>query len=275
MAAAIPTARRSVARRRPRAAAEETETIIPDQAIDSAARLIRALFEDRRDGVAAAQVTPESLVGQLETALGYGKDAWPMAAIRKLCDVILEVADGRKKSARFEARWLNLFGFCLRPGFGAPLDDWRMDQARKIYMAGLAFPKETQCQVEWLVLWRRVAGGLKAGQQLELYHRYVSVLGIGGKKQSGRLNTQIEYEGWRLLVSLEHLPAHARAAMGKTLLGKIKEQPTNKGYLWSLGRLGARILFYGPLNCVVPVAAAEQWFDALINLPELTPDTVA
>jgi hypothetical protein len=253
-------------------ASEETETVIAEEAIDSAARLIRAVFGDERNAMAGEQTTPESLVGKIEAMLGYGKDGWPMAAIRNLCDVILEVDSGRRKSARFEARWLNLFGFCLRPGFGAATDDWRMARARKIYMAGLAFPKEIQCQVEWLVLWRRVAGGLNAGQQKELYQRLISTLGIGGKRLISRLNPQIEYEGWRLLASLEHLPAHLRAALGYTLLDKIKQEPTNKGYLWSLGRLGARIPFYGPLNCVVPTEAAEEWIDALLGLRELTLD---
>lgn len=196
-----------------------------------------------------------------------------MAAIRKLCDVCLDVAEGRKKSARFEARWLNLFGFCMRPGFGAAVDNWRMAQARKIYMTGLVFSKEIQCQVEWLVLWRRVAGGLNAGQQQELYQRLIAALGIGGKRPSSRPNPQIEYEGYRLLASLEHLPAPTRIALGKELLDKIKDKPTNKGYLWSLGRLGARMPFYGRLNCVVPVEAAQTWIAALLDLPQFTQDT--
>ncbi|MGA9770737.1 MAG: Hsp70 family protein [Blastocatellia bacterium] len=247
---------------------EETETVISDELIESAARSIRALFGGERGETA----TPESLVGRLESTLGYGKDAWPMGAIRKLCDVMLEASDGRRKSARFEVRWLNLFGFCLRPGFGTAVDDWRMAQARKIYMTGLLFPKEIQCQVEWLVLWRRVAGGLNAGQQQELYQRLISTLGLGGKRLIARLNTQIEYEGYRLLASLEHLHAPTRIALGKELLDKIKDKPANKGYLWSLGRLGARIPFYGRLNCVVPVEVAGEWIDALLALPELTQD---
>jgi DNA-K related protein/Hsp70 protein len=253
-------------------AAEAAETVIADDRIDSAARSIRAVFGSERDLPASEPATPEALIGRLEATLGYGKDGWPMAAIRKLCDVCLEVADGRKKSARFEARWLNLFGFCLRPGFGAAVDEWRMTQARKIYMAGLVFPKDIQCQVEWLVLWRRVAGGLNGGQQQELYQRLVSALGIGGKRPSSRPNAQIEYEGYRLLASLEHLPAPTRTAFGKELLDKIKDRPTNKGYLWSLGRLGARIPFYGRLNCVVPVEAAQAWIAALLRLPEFTQD---
>lgn len=247
---------------------EEMETVIADEAIESATQLIRSVFDDE-------QATPESLVGRLEAALGYGKDGWPMAAIRKLCDVMLEVADGRKKSARFEGRWLNLFGFCLRPGFGGAVDQWRVAQARKIYLSGLCFPKDVQCQVEWLVLWRRVAGGLNAGQQTELYQRLISTLGTGGKKQAIRLNTQIEYEGWRLLASLEHLSAQIRTALGQLLIDKIKDKPTNKGYLWSLGRLGARIPFYGPLNCVAPVEAVEQWIEALLDLPELTQEAAS
>jgi len=256
-----------------RSTTEEAETVIADDRVESAARWIRAVFGNERNLPAGEPATPEALVGKLEATLGYGKDGWPMAAIRKLCDVCLEVADGRKKSARFEARWLNLFGFCLRPGFGTAVDDWRMAQARKIYMAGLIFAKEIQCQVEWLVLWRRVAGGLNAGQQQELYQRLVSALGIGGKRPSSRPNPQIEYEGYRLLASLEHLPAPTRIALGKELLDKIKDKPTNKGYLWSLGRLGARIPFYGRLNCVVPVEAAQEWIAAVLDLPEPTQDT--
>jgi molecular chaperone DnaK (HSP70) len=253
----------------------ETETIIPEEAIKAARQLVRSTFGRPQGETLGEQVTPESLVSRLESALGYGKDGWPMAVIRKLCDETLDVAEGRKKSARYEARWLNLFGFCLRPGFGAAADDWRMTLARKVYFAGLIFPKEIQCQVEWLVLWRRVAGGLNAGQQLDLYQSFAPTLGLGKKRIAGRLNTQIEYEGWRLLASLEHLPASTRVAAGKSLLEKIKEKPENKGYLWSLGRLGARIPFYGPLNCVVPEDTAAEWLRALLNLPAITSEVAS
>ncbi|HET9532866.1 MAG TPA: molecular chaperone DnaK, partial [Blastocatellia bacterium] len=253
----------------------ETETIIPEEAIKAACQLVRSTFGRPQGETLGEQVTPESLVSRLESALGYGKDGWPMAVIRKLCDETLDVGEGRKKSARYEARWLNLFGFCLRPGFGAAADDWRMTLARKVYFAGLIFPKDIQCQVEWLVLWRRVAGGLNAGQQLDLYQSFAPTLGLGKKRIAGRLNTQIEYEGWRLLASLEHLPASIRVAAGKTLLEKIKEKPENKGYLWSLGRLGARIPFYGPLNCVVAEETAAEWLRALLNLPEITSEVAS
>jgi DNA-K related protein/Hsp70 protein len=255
--------------------AEETQTVISEESVDEAERLIRAVFGAQRGTIEGETVTPEALVGKMESLFGYGKDAWPMVTIRKLCDVLAEVADGRKKGPKYEARWLNLFGFCLRPGFGAPADDWRIAQARKVYMAGLAFPKELQCQIEWLVLWRRLAGGLNANQQNEIYHRIRTAIGVGGKKLRGRLNTQVEREGWRLLASLEYLPANTRVALGQELLGKIKEHPGNKSFLWSLGRLGARIPLYGPLNCVVPVENAILWIKSLLQLSELTPDVAS
>ncbi|MBO0797246.1 MAG: molecular chaperone DnaK, partial [Blastocatellia bacterium] len=254
-------------------AAGETQTVISEESLDRAAGLIRAVFDRQRETGEA--VTPERLVGKLEYNFGYGKDAWPMVVIRKLCDVLQEVADGRKKSPKHEARWLNLFGFCLRPGFGAPADDWRIAQARKVYMAGLAFPKELQCQIEWLVLWRRLAGGLNANQQNDIYHRIRTAIGVGGKKLKGRLNTQIEREGWKLLASLEYLPAQTRVALGNELMGKIKAEPSNKSFLWSLGRLGARIPLYGPLNCVPPVESASSWISSLLQLHEITPDVAS
>jgi DNA-K related protein/Hsp70 protein len=256
-------------------AAGETQTVISDEALAQAEGLIRAVFGRPHEVIEGEQVTPESLVTRIEAVFGYGKDAWPMITIRKLCDLLAQVAEGRKKGPKYEARWLNLFGFCLRPGFGAPADDWRIAQARKFYMAGLVFPRDLQCQVEWLVLWRRLAGGLNVNQQNELYHRHRVALGIGGKKLTGRLNTQIEREGWRLLASLEHLPASTRVSLGKEVLSKIKEQPANQSFLWSLGRLGARIPLYGPLNCVVPSEIAADWTRSLLRLPAITPDVAS
>ena len=257
---------------------------VPEESVEAAANLIRQVFgpdrvERGQDALATTDGTPapqpETIVNKLEAALGHNKDAWPVGTIRSLCDVLAEVAAGRAKSRRHEARWLNLFGFCLRPGFGALLDDWRINQARRVYLAGPAFPKDPQVQVEWLVLWRRVAGGLNAGQQRELHQKYGALLGISGKKTGGRLNSQVEHEGWRLLTSLEHLPAPLRASLGEELLARVKQEPTDKAWLWSLGRVGARIPLYGPLNCVVPVETASLWLQALLDLTEFTPETAS
>ena len=122
-----------------------------------------------------------------------------------------------------------------------------------------------------MIPWHRVAGGLNAGQHLEIYERHKGQLGVGGRKAKGRLNRQVEREGLLMLASLEHLPPAVRVELGEEILARIKEEPGNKSFTWALGRLGARVPFYGQLNCVVPAAAAERWAAFLLNLPELSP----
>ena len=256
-------------------ASQATQTQIDERALRQAEQHIRAVFGRAPQRQLGEQPAPEELFGQLESILGYDRDAWPVPAIRKLCDVLLDVVDGRKKSAPLEARWLNMFGFCLRPGFSDELDEWRIRQARVIYHDGLAYPKNVDCQVQWAVLWRRVAGGLSNGQQHDLYQRHRAILGLGSRRRGKRLNGHLEREIWRLLASLERLPAPDRVFLGQELLGKAKQQPKDKSYLWAIGRLGARIPFAGPLNCVVAAETAEAWIEALLALPALTSDTVS
>ncbi|MEZ4618602.1 MAG: hypothetical protein R2867_24230 [Caldilineaceae bacterium] len=87
-----------------------------------AARVIRRTFGEGGDG----NYAPEGLRKRLESILELEKEAWPTSLIRKLADTFLEVADGRKRSFQHEAFWLNLLGFCLRPGYGDPGDELRM-----------------------------------------------------------------------------------------------------------------------------------------------------
>ena len=190
--------------------------------------------------------------------LGHGKHAWPLSTIRTLSDTLLELASGRSKGPAYEVRWLNLIGLCTRPGFGSALDDWRVSELRKIYAAGLAFPRETQNQVEWLVLWQRVSAGFTAGQQRELAQRVSGQLGLGQRKPP-RVNPQIDRESWRLLASLERLDGGQRAQLGDELIARIVREPRNASWLWAIGRLGARQPLYGPLNGVVSPAVAERW----------------
>ena len=246
---------------------------ISEPALNSAVRLIQSVFS-RSEAVRSDSADLASLVGTLESITGLKRESWPIPAVRAVCDALLEVADGRKLSPRHEVRWLNLFGYCLRPGFGDRNDNLRTTEARRIYQAGLAFPRELQCQVDWLVLWRRIAGGLTTAHQQELWN-HLGDLGIGRKKSRTRLNSQVEHEGWRLLASLEYLPAATRAALGGELLRKLKKEPSDGGWLWSLGRIGARIPLYGSLHCVIAAERAADWINALLDLRELTHETTS
>jgi len=242
------------------AASEADAAVVAPEAIDQAIRSIEGVFKG--DGVSPA--VPASLTADLEAALGFGKQAWPLATLRRLADALLAVAAGRTRSAAHEVRWLNLAGFCVRPGFGASADAWRISELRAVYAAGLAFPKDVQCQVEWLVLWQRVGAGFTAGHQRELAQRVGGQVGVGQKKPP-RVNPQIEREGWRLLASLERLDVGQRVKLGDELLTRLRRDPRNRSWLAAIGRFGARAPFYGPLSSTVPAAVAERWIERLLT----------
>jgi molecular chaperone DnaK (HSP70) len=234
-----------------------------DANFESATQLIKDVFGG---SVPDPPLTPEALIPQMEAAIGAKRDSWPVSAIRRFTDVLIEVAVGRKKSPRHEVRWLSLAGFCLRPGFGAQDDDGRVNRLRTIASGNLAFADDLQCQVGALVLLRRIAGGIRASEQLALYRKHASA--PGSKKK--RINPQLEYEKWRLLANLEHLQATMRASLGHELMAKIRKEPGDAIWLWSLGRMGARIPLYGPLHSVVEPEIAGEWLKALLDLPKLT-----
>ena len=235
--------------------------VISEQALKQALELIPAVFSP----AAKSPIAPEELPAKLEQILGLGKNSWPLPAIRQIADAFLSAADGRKKSPAYEARWLNLGGFCLRPGFGYPGDDWRIEQARRVYAAGLQYANQVQCEIDWWIFWGRVAGGLNRNQQNDIYQRLSGyLLPRGGKKQ--RLNSSLLREMWRTASSLELLPIGAKTELGEALARRVKAGDFRESELWCLSRLGARELFYGPLNQVVPPAAAGRWAEALLPL---------
>jgi hypothetical protein len=146
---------------------QRAAAVITEEAAQAAERWIRAAFVEY-------SMPPEELPGRLEQTLGLGRNSWPLSTIRRLADRMLEAAEGRKRSAAHELRWLNLCGFCLRPGFGFPGDDYRIEQARRVYASGLQCPSQVQNEVEWWIFWGRVAGGFTKNQQTDVFQRVVS-----------------------------------------------------------------------------------------------------
>jgi hypothetical protein len=246
-------------------------TEVSELAVEAARSAIRLTFSNSAEDE-TGDIT--SLATDLESCVGVKKESWPISLARSLADTLLEVLEGRRLSPQHEARWLNLLGFCLRPGFGFVDDSRRMNQMRKLYQSGLTFSQNLQNQVNWIVLWRRIAGGLSAAHQNEI-RNYLASMGVGRKKNGPRLNLQLERDGWRLLASLEHLSGSTRAALGTELLRKLKKEPTDSTWLWALGRFGARIPLYGSLTCVVPALIAEDWIRALLKLDEPNPETAS
>src|SRR5271166_184847 len=234
--------------------------VVSDEAVAQADALIEAAFK-------AGSLPQEELPAKLEQALGIGRASWPLAAIRRFADRTLELADGRKKSAGLEMRWLNLCGLCLRPGFGFPGDDYRLEQARRIYAAGLTFANQVQNEIDWWIFWGRVAGGLNKNQQVDIFQRLSPILLPRASKKPVRMNNSLLREMWRTAASLELLPLQTKTQLGDTLVGRAKSGDFRETGLWCLSRLGARKLFYGPMNQVLPAATVTRWIEALVKVP--------
>ena len=233
--------------------------VVSEEAMARALELLDATFK-------AGSLAATELPGRLEETLALGRAAWPLSAIRQLADRMLELADARKNSAAHELRWLNLCGLCLRPGFGFPGDDYRIEQARRIYATGLTFGNQVQNEIDWWIFWGRVAGGLNRNQQTDIFQRLAPALMPRGQKKT-RLNNSLLREMWRAASSLELLPLQTKTQLGDALVAMVKKGEMRDTALWCLARLGARRLFYGPMNQALPVGTATRWAEALAKLP--------
>ena len=239
---------------------QKPAAVISEEALRSAEALIPHAFS-------SGEMPPEQLPARLEQTLGLGRNSWPVSAIRTLADRMLELVDGRSKSAAHELRWLNLCGFCLRPGFGFPGDDFRIEQARRVYASGLQFSNQIQNEIEWWIFWGRVAGGLNKNQQTDLFQRLSPVLLPRGSKRP-RVNASLLREMWRAAASLELLPIQTKTQLGDELMTRVLKGDFVDTGLWCIARLGARKLFYGPINQVLPPATAARWVEQLLKVPK-------
>ena len=218
--------------------------------------------------------SPEGLVKRLTAATGMGRNAWPTSLCRRIWEALVELEPGRRRSAVYEARWLNLLGFALRPGYGLAVDDWRVAQTWTMLQGKFAH-SAANVRVEGWILWRRISGGLATGQQQALADPLLgSIRSLHRQLTTGKGRSDFGFathetaEMWRLLGSLELLPAATKVELGGLLLDllpKRKMEPVRPAMLWAIGRLGARVPMYGPLNAVVPASTAADWLSKLVG----------
>jgi len=223
---------------------------------------------------------PAGLPKRIARLLELSREEWPPALLRQMWDQLLELEPGRKKSAEHEARWLNLLGFALRPGYGMALDDWRVMESWKRLRGQMHYPGPTTL-TEWWILWRRISGGLAAGQQQALANPLITRLKDERRKEKRRSfpgrNSQLQEQAeiWRMLGSLERLPINQKQELGQLafeLLDRPDGTALEPALFWSIGRLGAREPFYGPLNMVVGPDTAERWLAQLMGTRQASPE---
>lgn len=241
-------------------------SFVEESALDDAAAAMDSAFRGAPHAVEG--VTLEGLVRKIETALQLDRNSWPLPAIRMLWDRLITLKEQRRVTSRHEARWLNLSGFLLRPGFGYQLDEWRMRELWKVFSEGLEFSGDAQCRIEWWIMWRRVAGGLDDLQQDLVFKRIApSLLPSRKRGAGGRASLAEVIEMWMLASSMEHLAPSAKADLGNELVRqakKAKGRPQAQLF-WALSRVGARVPFHGPIDRVCPREAAETWLKDIMK----------
>ncbi|HTR49428.1 MAG TPA: Hsp70 family protein [Kofleriaceae bacterium] len=255
------------------AAAAPTAETAPHAKIDEAKALVTAAF--------TTGANLPTLARDLETLLETRRDEWSMTDTRALFDALVEVAPERKKTADHEQRWLNLAGFLLRPGTGAPLDTWRARVMWGVFNEGLAHPKSEPGKLAWWIAWRRIAGGLVKGQQDQIYDRLSQLLLPGAKQQKKladvRPSKQELAEMWRAIASMERLAIAHKQKLGDELVHRMEPRKGREDAvnLWALSRIGARVPLYGPLNLVVPPAQVAAWLAPVLAWDWPEPDKAA
>ena len=211
----------------------------------------------------------KNLRAELEKQLGYARTEWETPLLRAMFAVLLDGSKYHRRSDNHERVWLSLAGFCLRPGFGYPLDDWRVEQLWKIYPLGLQFVNETQNWSEWWTLWRRIAGGLTAAAQEQIFADIAKFLNPAAARQPG-VAKQIKSRGYddmvRLAAVLERLPAAKKIQLGEWLLKRLQKAGEPSQTWWAVGRIGARLPFHGSSHNVIPADIVCGWLTQMLTV---------
>jgi len=249
----------------------ESEGFLDESAWQACETLLRETFGPK------GKAKPAGLAKRLAGAVGGSRNQWPTSLCRRIWETLMEEEPGRRRSQVHEARWLNLLGFALRPGYGMAVDDWRVAETWRTLQGKFAHASAAVRAEGW-ILWRRIGGGLAAGQQQAVAEPLLGpVRGLHRQLTTGKgrggdfsFSSHETAEVWRLLGSLELLGVAAKIELGNMLLDllpKRKMEPVRAPIIWALGRIGARQTMYGALNTVVPAETVAEWVTKLMDFP--------
>jgi molecular chaperone DnaK (HSP70) len=211
----------------------------------------------------------KQLQRNLERVLGE-RDTWNLPVLRELWSTLWAASTRRRRSADHERQWLMLAGYALRPGFGAPLDDWRTQEMFSLFSQGLQFHQEKAAWDQWWILWRRIAGGLEESAQVAIAEAIRPWLEPAPPGKTRPRPKGPKFEGFeemvRLVASLERLPVALKTEVGAWLWSRFGTGQPGASSVWVFGRLGARVPFSGAAHQVLPPALAEEWIARLAKL---------
>jgi len=207
------------------------------------------------------------LRAELEKILG-SRDGWDPPLLRELFRELHAGMKRRRRSADHERMWFNLAGYTLRPGFGYPLDEWRLQQMTPLLKQGVQFVPEAQNWSEFWTMWRRIAGGLDAKTQPKVLAEIEWYLQPPARKPRKRPSgpKKLGYDAMvRLAGALERVEPETKARVGGWLVKRLDDHDENLQTWWAVGRIGARVPFYGSAHQVVPTHVVAQWLQTALS----------
>ncbi len=245
--------------------------------LEEALAAIREVFGSKRSEAGPREA--KNLLRELERILGE-RGGWTTETARALGGELVASARARRRSAEHERAYWLVTGFCMRPGFGHPLDAARMAKLVPLFAEGLAFPAESRGFQQFWIAWRRLSGGLDEAAQTALRDAIDPLLAPASAKLKKPKGVRLEAAAdlLDLASSLERLDAARRSELGSWILERTWTESDPK--LWTaIGRLGARIPAYASAHHVVGPRIAERWIDHLLRerwdaLPSAVPAIV-
>jgi molecular chaperone DnaK (HSP70) len=236
------------------AAPNPTEPNVAPAALAAAQRAIGAAFTlplGKKD-----KLTAPRLLQSLEQNLGRAKGDWNGLLLRDLWSSLEANEGGRALSIEHEEVWLILAGFLLRPGFGVPMDEARIDALWRILGEGPRFPGK-RGKLQEYILWRRVAGGLSAERQEAL---------LAAERDRLYQPKNVAPELIRMVGSFERLSHETKADLIQRFIETAVELASAKKhcapYLAALGLLLNRTPFHAGPESIVAPSLVESAYEA-------------
>lgn len=221
-------------------------------------------------GSSQKQPNPKAVTGlrpHLEKLLG-SREAWSPPVLRELASHLVERRKRRRRSQAHEQNWLRLCGYCMRPGFGYPTDEWRIEQLWPLYGQGIQF-KNAASWGDWWTFWRRLAGGLTYSQQAQIYKdtaKYINPSALRNAKLTKEANERSYIELVRLVASLEALSVDTKIQTVEWLLKRTQKPQHAQTHWWAIGRIAARMPHAGSSHNLINPAQAQYWLNQLLKL---------
>jgi hypothetical protein len=231
-----------------------------DHRLEKALEVIEFWF-----GNASRTEPKEPLRKSLEKCLGK-RENWSVNAARQLFDRLITLAKRRRRSAVHERSWLNIAGYCLRPGIGFAGDVGRIEQVWGLFSQGIQHHQHADVWVQWWAFWRRAAAGLDQQQQFVLFNETQHVLAnnSGPVSKKPKLGAATE-EKLRLIGALERLSLDNKREILDHIAGELNHNKMANLYCWMAARLLNRRLVYAASEYTMPAQDAEVVLDYLLQ----------